>query len=362
MGLPAGLRKRGRMFYVQHRDATGKWKSQSVGPDLEVALRRHAELRAGEPIRTGPALADVVPSWLESQRTRCKPRSIQISDQRSKGLVRRLGDVQLMDLTSEHVDALVRARRADGVKDTSINGDLTTLRQIVRYAEAVGLIDKAPRIKLLRVVKKGRRKTYGSDDVAKLLKAAKERPGAADVRMKLQGFIMISAATGLRYEEVLHLQWRDVDFTDGRFDVRAKTWTERRRGGETIRSWSPKSHAERSVWAQGEVLFGFLNSYRKSLKRSGPNDWVFQGMRPGARLTTMFKALRETYQAAGVYERGKLAHTLRHSVATELLAAGVDLETVRDVLGHRDITTTALYLHAVDQRKREAAARLKLVG
>ena len=66
-------------------------------------------------------------------------------------------------------------------------------------------------------------------------------------------------------------------------------------------------------------------------------------------------------QPRRLYEKGKLAHTLRHSVATELLASGVDLETVRDVLGHSNVTTTALYLHTIDERKRRAARQLKLV-
>ena len=126
-------------------------------------------------------------------------------------------------------------------------------------------------------------------------------------------------------------------------------------------AWSPKSHQEREVWADGGVLFDFLKDYREDQKRNGLDDWVFQGRRPGSRLTTIFKALRQTFQWAGLYERGKLAHTFRHSVPTELLAAGVDLETVRDVLGHQQVTTTALYLHAVDERKRSAAKRLRLV-
>jgi integrase len=42
-------------------------------------------------------------------------------------------------------------------------------------------------------------------------------------------------------------------------------------------------------------------------------------------------------------------------------AAGCDVETVRDCLGHRDVATTALYLHARDDRKKRAAERLKLV-
>jgi site-specific recombinase XerD len=105
----------------------------------------------------------------------------------------------------------------------------------------------------------------------------------------------------------------------------------------------------------------FLKDYRETLTCKAPGDWVFQGARAGLRLTTIANPLRATFKWSGLYEKGKLAHTLRHSVATELLASGVDLETVRDVLGHSNVTTTALYLHAVDERKRRAARQLKLV-
>ena len=361
MALPPGLRRRGRMFYVQWRDDTGKWRSTSVGPNLAIALQRLAELRREKPQEPGPVLSDVVPPWLEAQATRCKPRSVQISRQRAKGLLRHLGSVRVADLTSERLDDFIRLRRTQGVKDTSINGDLTTLRQLVRYAEHVGLVDHAPRVKLLRVVRKKRRRILHSDDIAKLLRAADQRPGRPEVGRKVKAFILIAASTGMRMEEILHLQWQDVDFEDRRFDVRAKEWTQRRGLHIQRCSWSPKSHNERSMWAESSLLFDFLKDYRETQKRNGPADWVFQGHRPGRRLTTIFKALRETFEWAGVYEPGKLAHTLRHSVATELLASGVDLEVVRDVLGHSSITTTALYLHAVDERKRQAARRLKLV-
>ena len=50
------------------------------------------------------------------------------------------------------------------------------------------------------------------------------------------------------------------------------------------------------------------------------------------------------------------SHAVRHTVATRMLQGGIDLETVRDVLGHAEVTTTARYLHAVDERKRRAGA------
>src|SRR5262245_16422663 len=105
------------MFYVQYRDDTGNWKSTSVGPNLAVALQRHAELREGPGEQSGPVLQDVVPLWLDAQATRCKPRSVQISRQRAKGLLRHLGAARVVDLTPERLDPFIRTRRAEGVGD-----------------------------------------------------------------------------------------------------------------------------------------------------------------------------------------------------------------------------------------------------
>lgn len=52
-------------------------------------------------------------------------------------------------------------------------------------------------------------------------------------------------------------------------------------------------------------------------------------------------------------------HGLRHTCASLLVAAGTDPETVRDVLGHDSVTTTDIYLHSYDRRKKEAACRLE---
>jgi site-specific recombinase XerD len=60
---------------------------------------------------------------------------------------------------------------------------------------------------------------------------------------------------------------------------------------------------------------------------------------------------------------GKLRiHDLRHLCGTFLVMNGVDLETVRTILGHRDLTTTQRYLHVVNEHKRKAIERIGQLG
>ncbi len=78
-------------------------------------------------------------------------------------------------------------------------------------------------------------------------------------------------------------------------------------------------------------------------------------------VTNVSRAVRRVFEDAGLYEpQNAVLHLIRHTVATRLLTGGVDLETTRDVLGHADVSTTALYLHSSDHRKKAAAAKLAI--
>jgi integrase/recombinase XerD len=69
------------------------------------------------------------------------------------------------------------------------------------------------------------------------------------------------------------------------------------------------------------------------------------------------KAFRAALQASGV-TKAACVHTLRHSWATHLLEAGVNLRTIQVWLGHRSPTTTALYTHLTDKAEQLATAAL----
>ena len=67
---------------------------------------------------------------------------------------------------------------------------------------------------------------------------------------------------------------------------------------------------------------------------------------------------REAALRAGLDPRRVTPHKLRHAYATLLVERGVELDAVKDLLGHESIATTQIYLHASRERLREAASRL----
>ena len=102
-----------------------------------------------------------------------------------------------------------------------------------------------------------------------------------------------------------------------------------------------------------EALTRYQARGRPFLERR-PRPELFLNARGGA-LTRAgaFLILRRLAGVAGLEPERIHPHLLRHSFATHLLEGGADLRSVQEMLGHADLSTTELYTHVSDKRRRE---------
>jgi site-specific recombinase XerD len=137
--------------------------------------------------------------------------------------------------------------------------------------------------------------------------------------------VQTAYACGLRASELLSLRVADIDSS------RMLVWVRQGKGGK-----------DRAV----PLSPALLEALRAHWRRGRPANWLFAGQTPSGQrsLGALQRVVRQAVRAAGFTKKVSL-HTLRHSYATHLLEAGVDLLTIQRLLGHRDLATTSRYTH-----------------
>ena len=106
---------------------------------------------------------------------------------------------------------------------------------------------------------------------------------------------------------------------------------------------------------QSRIIPLNVESLRIFKKWESHSEWVFPGQ--GESPLTHFKRSWASVKKAAKLP-GLRFHDLRHTFATRLLERGVHIKTVKELLGHRDISTTSKYLHATDETKKKAVELL----
>ena len=132
-------------------------------------------------------------------------------------------------------------------------------------------------------------------------------------------------SAGLRGHEVVNLKISDIDFERKTIHIRQSKYKKDR------------------IVPLGNYMDRGLKKY---LKAENPHIWLFNGKEPDGRYSVrgLSWVMRETLKKTTITKDVNL-HSLRHSYATHLLEQGLNIVTVKELLGHADITTTMLYLH-----------------
>lgn len=254
---------------------------------------------------------------------------------RTAELVKAFGKLNLDEVSTFGVEKFKReqlkrdTRRGSTQTPGTVNACLLVLGSILTYAVELGLIRADSRPKIATFNEQPHRIRYlSAEEETALLDAARRRPYLRDI-------IIIALATGLRRNELFSLRKSDVDFSLNVLSVVGK--------GNKLRTipLDPTSPA-----------YAVLSR----LTRSGDTEWVFTSPYSTGKMGFVDISLKTATTAAGLDD--VTLHTLRHTFGTRLVAAGVDLRTVQELMGHSRIETTMRYVHLVDRNKHEAIRKL----
>lgn len=143
--------------------------------------------------------------------------------------------------------------------------------------------------------------------------------------LKHRVMLSLIYSAGLRSQEVRNLRWSDLDFDRKVIHIR-KT----------------KYNKDRYV-PLADVMIKGLKKYKKACH---PKEFVFNGQQIGSKISQrgVQWAMKETLKRSGVKKLATV-HSLRHSYATHLLEFGIDIDSLRKLLGHAHLSTTLVYLH-----------------
>jgi integrase/recombinase XerD len=238
---------------------------------------------------------------------------------------------------------------ARGFKSSSAARRLSAIRHLFRFLlnERIRPDDPAA---ILSGPKRGRGlpKVLSISQVDRLLAHAKTLASAAEASSqeqvratRLYCLLEVLYATGLRVSELVSLPLSAARSDAGMIVVRGKGNKER---------LVPLNEASRRAMADYLAAIDALKERKKNNAVS--SKWLFPSFGESGHLTRQHFArdLKELAVSAGLAPRLVSPHVLRHAFASHLLHNGADLRIVQTLLGHKDISTTQIYTHVVEER------------
>jgi integrase len=345
--------KRGETYWYKF-----VWQGRLIRKSTHVGNKRDAEqIEAAERTRLAkgevgikdkprsPTLAEFAPKFTVAIETVCaeKPGTIRFYQEKLRRLLedRELAGVRLDGIDEAMIDGYNQRRtrqksrfnRAFSV--SSINGEVRTLRRMLRLAQEWKVIDRIPRIRLLR----------GERNREFVLNHRLEPAYLEAAPQSLRDVAILILETGVRPGEAINLKWPDVYLQPA---VHAELGYIAIREGK-----SPKAKRNLSLTARAAEML-------KVRKDSVKSAWVFPGDSPDApiRVTTLDHE-HEDVRAALKWSADFVVHSLRHTMLTRLGEAGADAFTIMKIAGHSSVTVSQRYVHPTPEGLERAFERLE---
>ena len=244
------------------------------------------------------------------------------------GMLRDTGKTALEGITKGDVEAFIEHEQDRGRKITTIKTRLACVRAFLRYLVEEGVVSTDVFGRRIRLQIPDRLpRAMDPDDTRRLLATLD------DVQSRVM--ILLLLRTGIRIGELLNVQVIDLQLTERRLEIYE---------GE-------KNRLGRVVYLSDDAVA----VCRDWMRQRDPEREYFLHSRCRGRMcySTARAMFMQCLVKAGLTEKGYTVHTLRHTFATDLLNAGMRLECLQVLLGHRCIEETRRYARLTDKTREE---------
>jgi len=322
--------KRGNKYWISIRHNKQRYRLSSPANTLAGAKAYEASLRGklalGQPIEDTPKesinFSLFADKWFNTYvMTNNKP-----SEQLNKRMAIKnhlkpfFGKMDIDKINTLNTEEFKAKKQAEGKCNKSINNYLGMLGKCLNCAEEWGLIDKAPRIKPLKVPPQKFR-FFPEEKYSQILDEAKK------IDEEFYEMVLFTLRTGVRVGELKALKWEDIDF-------RNKNVTIKRSIVNGIVG-SPKSNKIRTIPLAQDIL-----EVLKAKKQTPNYSELFNPQK------SRFSLNRALNRICKKLNFGVSSwHDLRHTFASKLSNNGVPLQVIQALLGHSDLKMTQRYAH-----------------
>ena len=284
--------------------------------------------------------SDRVRDYLRRQlRHNCRPNTIRSSGATIVmflAFFKRSGGQDLSAIDPEHIGAFVEHEQDRGIAPVSIDVRLKGLYAFLNYLVGKDVINATVVKRKLRIrVPEALPRAIDPEDIQQLLEHIKKPRDRA--------LILTLLRTGMRIGELLNARVEDLNLSEKRVQIFE----------------AQKNRVGRVVYLSVDAADALRNWIKTRAYRS---KFIFYGRDAGAlcyeSARTMFKGYIDK---AGLAHKGYTLHCLRHTFASELLNAGMPLQCLQELLGHRSVEVTRRYARLTDSTRRESYYRAMAV-
>jgi integrase len=238
-----------------------------------------------------------------------------------------IGKSHIEEIANNDLEAFIEHEQDRGLKVATVRTRLHSVFAFLRFLIEQDIIDgRILKRKIKLKVPDFLPRAIAPGDVRKILGVIRE--------VRDRALILVLLRTGMRIGELLGLKLIDLDVHERKIHIYE---------GE-------KNCLGRVVYLSDDALMA-LGLWLK--KRDKTKEYLFHGLRSHLCYTSARNIFTRYLRETGLQHKGYTIHSLRHTFASELLNAGMRLECLQLLLGHRDIEMTRRYARLTDKSREE---------